>query len=395
MNALRGAAFKIEGPPENGSAAPTANRDGTDHRRNKKPLGSASTLDRYEPASASSTGKKPGQQKDVHRLVRLWPRQLRRLHKRRHGSEKLSDDDTGRRDAAIMLDILVQGPDGHSEATAFLDQSCPWMAPAERADAIDRAFRGRKFWSPATLGDALGLTWKEHDDCEITAIRPAGATDAEMAAVRKMKNTAAKREARRQETPAPKKEPLPAIRAKLIADLLKPGERCTVKDLCAKKKRLGLARLKGKSLTDAVHRAIARGIAQGLLRKDVVAEHAGYLAVAWITKVQPETQAADTKNLSIEKPCPQVRVSIIEEGLPASGAAAPLSEDEDWFTGEWDGPDPGGRVALSAPPAATKTVINLPASTKTVLNRKEGNRLCFYREATGNRPGSICRGGRT
>ena len=55
MRSVRGAAFKIEGPPENGSAAPTANRDGTDHKIEKKLA--ASFAHKYEQRSAPSTGK--------------------------------------------------------------------------------------------------------------------------------------------------------------------------------------------------------------------------------------------------------------------------------------------------------------------------------------------------
>lgn len=39
-----------------------------------------------------------------------------------------------------------------------------------------------------------------------------------------------------------------------------------------------------------------------------------------------------------------------------------------------------GRVALSAPPAATKTVIDLPSSRKTFIENEEGDCDCFYRE---------------
>lgn len=234
------------------------------------------------------------------------------------------------------------------------------MAPAERADAIDRAFRERKFWSSAALGNALSLTWEEHDDCEITAIRPARATDAEMAAVRKMKNTAAKREARKQEAPKPKKEPLPAIRAKIIADLLRPGERRTVKDLCKAVKKLarfknlrrdrpGEPPLKNR-LKAAVHEAIKFGVAHGMLLKQIEPG-----PVALITKINDTEQdrgaGCGQENPTVGKTCPQVRVLIIEEGLSTGGVeAGPASEDEDWFTGEWEGSDPdGGRVALSAP----------------------------------------------
>ena len=40
-----------------------------------------------------------------------------------------------------------------------------------------------------------------------------------------------------------------------------------------------------------------------------------------------------------------------------------------------------GRVALCAPPAAMKTVIDRPTTPmKTVIGKKEGDRVCCYRE---------------
>jgi hypothetical protein len=62
MRPIRGAAFKVEGPPGNGNAAPTGNRDGADHRKENQKLG-ASVSNKYEPRSAPSTGSKPGTRK--------------------------------------------------------------------------------------------------------------------------------------------------------------------------------------------------------------------------------------------------------------------------------------------------------------------------------------------
>ncbi|WFU14409.1 hypothetical protein [Bradyrhizobium sp. CB3481] len=216
-------------------------------------------------------------------------------------------------------------PDGERDAFDFLILSCPWMAPGDRPAAVDSAIRRKKFWTPAALGDALGLTWEEHDGCGITTIRPAGASDADMAATRKMKNTAARREKRQQQKlNEPEAPPLPVARANAIADVLQPGEWCTVKELCAKlKRRVHYAHLKGPSLVDAVHRAIACAIAEGFLHKEVEPGFRGML-VAWISArdkggqdrdkpfVLPCPSGCGHENLSIEKPCPQLRVPIVE-----------------------------------------------------------------------------------
>lgn len=354
MRPGQGVAFD-EGPPEHRDAAPTGNRRGAILRKDENQKLGASTFDKYGRLPAQSTGRTTGERKDVHRLVRLWPKQLHRLKQRRYDDGPIPDDDFGRPFAAVMIELLLQSPAGHREANAFIEQSCPWMTPTEHADIFARK---RTFWTPAAVGNAIGLTWAEHDDC-CPAIRPAGATDAEMAAIRTMKNTAAKRETRKQEAPKPKKEPLPSLRAKVIADMLRPGERRTVKDLCkAVKKRGRFAHLKGVDrLKAAVHDAVNFGIAHGMLLKQIEPG-----PVAWIMKIGGDkpghSAGCGQENPTVGKTCPQVRVLIKESGLPVGEPITePPVEDEDWFTGEWDGSSPdSGRVA-QAPPSAV-TVIN-------------------------------------
>ena len=118
MSPTGGAALRPA--PGNGNAAPGANRDGAILRNEQKPLGSASTLNKYEQQPASSTGKTPGTEKDVHRLVRIWLTQLRQLKDKRYGDGPIPEDDGSRRFAAITLELLVQRPDGRREALDFL-----------------------------------------------------------------------------------------------------------------------------------------------------------------------------------------------------------------------------------------------------------------------------------
>jgi hypothetical protein len=220
-------------------------------------------------------------------VARFRPDELHRLLRLRYG-RTLPADDNGRRAAARMVDALaMSGDDGRRRAANFLELWCPWMALAERVDAIEAAFRSPRFWSSRALGDELGLTWLEREAARITTFRPAGASDADMAERRKMREAARKREKRRQTTLHPKEElPLPAIRAEVIASILRPGERCAVNAICEELKRtrhIRFAHLEGKALATAVHNAIDYGTAEGFLRKDV--EPGRRMKVAWVTKV--------------------------------------------------------------------------------------------------------------
>jgi hypothetical protein len=227
---------------------------------------------------------------EAEQIVRLRPRELRSLFRRRHG-QTFPADDVGRRDAAIVLDHYVAlGENAYRQMTIFLDRSCPWMPPAERAAASERAFQQRKFWSKTALGNTLGLTWEEREDCDITTFRPAGATDADMVTQRKKRKAARNREQRREATLHPKKEEasLPEIRARVVAGILRPGERCTVTALCAELKRvreIRFASLKDAALKTAVHAAINFGVAQGFLKKDF--ERGVRTQVAWVSKARP------------------------------------------------------------------------------------------------------------
>ncbi len=215
MNALRGAAFKIEGPPENGSAAPTANRDGTDHRRNKKPLGSASIPDRYEPRSVPSTGKQPGPTKKrqkqavddrfagetpkqiaLHREIdrhyaghfawddrddpgRRRPtgkqnfrmRDLEATFRHRYRGRLLTDDDSGRDDLLIAAHHCYHfGGDPGRRIRAWAQQWAPWASADELSELIDRVCKRPLKWKADTLGKKLRLTREERAGLGITTI---------------------------------------------------------------------------------------------------------------------------------------------------------------------------------------------------------------------------------
>jgi len=229
----------------------------------------------------------------IHPAAKFREGELYRLFRRRHG-RTLPADDTGRHAAKRMLDAFaLTGADARGRAHNFLTLWCPWLTGPEQTNMIEAAFRSPWLWSAQALGDDLGLTWDEREKCRITTIRPAGATDADMAERRKVKAAARVRENRRKATLHPiEKKSLPAIRAKIIADLLRPGERCTVRAICdqlRRSKHIRFAHLGQNSLKEtaafkaAVHGAIGYGVQYGLLTKQVEMGPRG-LPLAWISK---------------------------------------------------------------------------------------------------------------
>ncbi|MET4043958.1 hypothetical protein [Bradyrhizobium sp. RT6a] len=229
-----------------------------------------------------------GAKRDTHDVARLRPAELRRLFRRRHG-RTYPFDDVGLRARDVVLDHIVQSGavDASQQATTFLAECCPWTVADERPAVIRQAIQRRKFWDKSELGNLLGLTWEERDACRITTIRPAGATDADMADRRRLKGKLAKQEKRRMETLHPNEDlPKPAIRAHAIAAILRIGERCAVSAICEELKRtrqIPFAHLEGKALTTAVHKAIDYGIEHGFFLK--VVDRAGRIPVATITKI--------------------------------------------------------------------------------------------------------------
>jgi hypothetical protein len=186
--------------------------------------------------------------------------------------------------------IALSGPDGSVRAENFLVLWCPWMARKERQEMTAAAFEAPPYlWSAQLLGDDLGLTWEERDACRITTIRPAGATDDELAERRKMKAVERMREKRRRAHLTPVKKALkPELRAEAIVSVVRPGERVAVAALCEHLRRTKsfhfILFAKDQSrLKAAVHDAIKAGVSLGLLRKEVEIGAHG-LPVAWVSR---------------------------------------------------------------------------------------------------------------
>ena len=223
-----------------------------------------------------------------HPIARFRPNELHRLFRLRYGGT-LPNDDVGQRSMRRMIETLaLSGPEGRHRAVEFLRQWCPWLPVAEQERAIEAAFKSPFPWSSKDLGDDLKLTWEERDKARIATFRAAGASDAEMAERRKQKAKERMEKKRRKATLHPEgRLSLPAARAQAIAEILSPGERCTISDICSEVVRvrhIRFANLTRPALSMAVHRAINHGVGCGLFVKMV--EPGVPVGTTWVTRTK-------------------------------------------------------------------------------------------------------------
>lgn len=377
MHALRGAAFKIEGPPKNGSAAPMAKRDGTDHRKNKKQPSSASTSNRYEPRPASSTGKEPGprkkrqqqtvddrfadetpKQQALHREIarryswddrdkpdRRRPnaqlnrrmRELELLFDDRWGPT-LPDDDSGRDDFFVAAHQLAQFGDPQQHIPAWARNRAPWLSDTECAASVERVIRKPRKWGAKALGRKMRLTQEERKRLRITTIRAFDVSDDDMRANR----------------------------------------------ATSEKERLRTRRRKAGAVDRAEYEA--KSAARNEPWKAV-----GMTRRTWYRRGKPVSPDVGTGPHAAEYKI-LLRAQLCHEHsgtVPGAGDIAYVGNDDIGSASELDRIVLGGRAEC---PAAANTVIDRPTPTKTSFEKKEGDRLCFYKEATGNCPGSVDRG---
>ncbi|WP_074129640.1 hypothetical protein [Bradyrhizobium sp. NAS96.2] len=381
MSALRGAAFKIEGPPENGSAAPTANRDGTDHRRNEKPLGSASTLDRYEPRSASSTGKETGPTKkrrkqtvddrfagetpkqialhreiDHHYAGRFaWDdrddpgrpkptakqnvrmRDLEAFLEHRYRGRRLPDDDSGREDLRIAAHHCYYYGDPDRKIRAWVCQWAPWLSESERAELIERVCKRPLKWKADTLGRKLRATRKE---IEMLGITTFGAFDdsTRKRAKRREKRKADRRRARRHAAGA-----TPQVASTERAEPWKAAG--ISRRTWYRRRKAETAPPVSEALSVAYSVTVNLSIDGSVAQNGTTFTPTRYLRYCWVSPAKAQ----------VFRPA----AGAAEYGRATGGAGIGTVRDRLLRD---------GRVALSAPPAAKKTV------------KKVGGRSCFHRE---------------
>jgi hypothetical protein len=86
----------------------------------------------------------------LERILSLRRSQLIRLFKYRDG---LHDDEAGRADLRLLLDLGLSGPEAMMVA--------PWISPGELQHLIDDSNAHPQFWKPDALGNHVELTFEE------------------------------------------------------------------------------------------------------------------------------------------------------------------------------------------------------------------------------------------
>jgi hypothetical protein len=210
-----------------------------------------------------------------HHVARFRPNELMRLVVIRYGRDPaIPHDEAGLRIRDRVLDTFaLSGSEGRRRAENFLVMRCRWMTPAERAIAVEEAFRSQRIWSAEALGNDLDITAAERKAARIQTFRAAGMTDEAMEAKRKAADNARKKAerefARLHPQPAPSK---PARRLDAILKFM-PSDWVSIKAVAAEAKRRNpilFATLAGARLTTAVHEAMQLGLSRGQIEKRVV-----------------------------------------------------------------------------------------------------------------------------
>jgi len=132
-------------------------------------------------------------------IVSLFKVATERLFAHRYGKERLPDDDAGRDDLAIMVDVLMQRREhGEDNCRRWAAYWMPDLPDHELEDMLDMP---RRRWTPATLGKALNLTNAERTLLGIRIILPVDRTKKQLKQDTKKRNAERER-ARRLEAGA-------------------------------------------------------------------------------------------------------------------------------------------------------------------------------------------------
>lgn len=164
-----------------------------------------------------------------------------------HGGSRIPATERGLRDAAIMLDHLVEFIDGPERIDTFLQDKTLFDA-ATRARLKQEAFaRPFFYYSPEQLGQLLGLTWEAR--IRLKKIRTIRAVDTpppeELLVLRNAANAACEQKRRAAERLLPKPPSAAKLKAAdqlsrrltAIHDVIKAGGEVPIKDLCGILKR--------------------------------------------------------------------------------------------------------------------------------------------------------------
>jgi hypothetical protein len=127
-----------------------------------------------------------GENRPPNRSILMFCDADRLLHSR-YGAV-LPDDDAGREDVFVIVNMLIVLSDGLLRARDWVRRRAPWYSD-ELERIADALIRNPYRFKAATLGRMLNLTLAERDRLRITTIRAVDCiTDVQMAAHRRKKN---------------------------------------------------------------------------------------------------------------------------------------------------------------------------------------------------------------
>jgi hypothetical protein len=88
---------------------------------------------------------------------------LKRVLRHRYGHE-LPDDDAGRADLELLLDVVSFAPNARNRMKCIIETWAPWMYTAESYELVESILRKPEYLrkiKAADLGAKLNLTWEE------------------------------------------------------------------------------------------------------------------------------------------------------------------------------------------------------------------------------------------
>jgi hypothetical protein len=161
--------------------------------------------------------------------IRVRVADLTKVFRWRYGRTRmLPDDDAGLEDLRLMIDHLIQLPNGRHACLMFAEIWAPWIATTELEVEIDNAQRAGRRHAAESLGHELNLTYDERRELRITTIRPNMPAE-EFARRRREDRTAAENSRRQkkrkaQQPQAPNTEGL-LPRAKAVLEAITSADR--------------------------------------------------------------------------------------------------------------------------------------------------------------------------
>jgi hypothetical protein len=120
---------------------------------------------------------------------------LKRVLRSRYG-HTLPDDDAGRDDLELLLDVVSFVPNARYRMKNIIQTWAAWMSTNESYELVEHVLRKPRYLrkiKAAQLGDRLSLTYREREALGIRTIRPGDLTPEQFEERRKEKRKAKKR----------------------------------------------------------------------------------------------------------------------------------------------------------------------------------------------------------